>query len=912
MNNDRNVDSYREITNFLNNKKVKEHGLSNLYLVKKTDSNGDVSTYYGLNCFTNYGMEKLFSSSYNYPYYIYLGTGKGIVSINDTKLFETIYEGLSYLSGSSKYSNAEAYRYPLYYDRDNGMITCFGSILEYNGTPSVPEPGSYKITEYGFGNDSYWITPDNGYENKLWSHSLVYDESGKQTSFIIRQGDKLEIKVFFCVSYHESMITDAWKNNAYPIITSAQTFMYSKFGGYNGYIDRIFSYGYTGSETYNYYTSASSVVYSAFMNNEVSIINTFSGYTLDNDTSYSALLHLIYYDSYGSEGFRVDMLPKLSVPQEFDNTFSVSSIPTSFDSLQSLISKKLNVSQLSVDNVSLFSFKNGDWSNNIEFINDPDTDYYDSMNTDYSSYGYDKQVPTIYYTSAPDYFSKMYIYQNLNDDVRITALSSDSPSTVYATDKYWDTSSWKLITDKNNIPEELQRCRYWLTDISKSPYRSPIHPIREKKLGLSESLKFEQKPEDFRVISCAHDEGFMRICDNYEYGWYSMDSKVYVPDQNLSFPMCDTVYTVNYNTKTWGKWLVSVPYQKPEIILINMEGVKESGVIPTPIIYSVKDFGHTSTYAYSMETETGTGIFCRSLLTSYANPKNMFIVIDVRSDSPNVYAITGSAWACAMYGTNNIAFSSSSSDKPELKIYNVDSDSVIKTIDLSDKFTNKDFRVVAHGKLVWVYSQNDYGYTWLIDTETETFTIVLENFMGKYGGYSSPSHISFTDKFLVLSPGSSSSLFESNSITLINVDEPTKTLYPLDTTDVYEGYSIANTVFRYINNDTPSLFMSYKRDGSSTTIDSVIMDIGLYYHTGEKHYIRNADYYTMIPYGEYLINPYNGIQIPLWSLMKMRIKGSTTTFNSINGDCKLSNLGTIKCTLSNIGPLKNTITGELQ
>lgn len=936
---------YSRIVNFFKTKAAKNHGISNIYLVKKIDEKGDESVYYGLNCLTNYGMEKMFSSSYNSPYYIYLGTGTGKVSPNDETLFEILYEDLGRLScSSSTADDINSYSYPLYYDRDTGMITCIGKLLTYDNIPSYSgEKKTYKITEYGFGNDGYYISPGNpyGYKNRLWSHSLVYDENGKQTYFKYTNDEYLKITVFLCVSYHESLITNSWKNNVFPVITSASIAGKFNFGRTGGYINRLYGRRWSDSndKIWDYAVNANyPMAYSALMNSEITVSHTFASAPLYPDsTSYSSIVelyHYIDYDTYDSSlskyvqldsPFAIEILPRLKEPKTFEVIRNVEtssgSYPTTVQSMHECTSMMLQVSRAKVDDVCMFNTRTGEWDNHVEFINDPDQEYYDSMKI---QVGY-MIAPTIYYTSAPDYFSKLYVYQNLNVDNPIVALTEDSSSTIYATDKYWDTSSWQLITNRTHIPEELRRSRYWITDTdSRSPI--PVQPIREKDIDMDGVLRFPTKPEYFRKLEYTFESGFKRgDCDNYEYGWFIRDRIVYVPDQNISFPVTsDTSSSSYFRSMTWGKWLITFPEKKPEIIIINMDGVKETGIIPTPQVISLNDYGITSSSINSIETETGTGIFCKAVLQYSANVNNRFFVIDVRGDEPEIHAVIGSGWASAMYGTSNIAYGNTSKDivspNTELVIYNVDTKSVIKRIDTSEYFTRKDFSLVAHGKYVWAFSYNDYSYTWLIDTETEEWKPVNISFMKPYYYYSDPYVVSSIDGWMCLSHKYSGDYVCSESaVVVINVADPTNPIYPYSQPELYSssynGYSLCNASFKYIEENTLVLIISYKTSSYSYSRTSII-DIGRYYHTGElscSTYISSSSEHELLPYGEYIINS-GGVQVPIKLLLDYKITGSTDTVSSliIGSDTYLSNTGTIKFTVSNVGPFKTTISGERQ
>ena len=193
-------------------------GLSNLYVIQKVDLEGNVTEYYGMNLLTDYGMSQYFVAKQSFPTSIYFGNGSGSFNYTSNSLISPISNVPATVSDTS-----HSYAYPLYYSGENagGIITCVCRWL----TAYIPYvwdniTTAITISEYGIGDAITYAQSDI----KLWTHSWVYDNHGNKTTITKTPQEQLIITVYFCMSYTEQMINDAWEAGKYIVITTPYRF----------------------------------------------------------------------------------------------------------------------------------------------------------------------------------------------------------------------------------------------------------------------------------------------------------------------------------------------------------------------------------------------------------------------------------------------------------------------------------------------------------------------------------------------------------------------------------------------------------------------------------------------------------------------------------------------------------------
>lgn len=852
-----NYEIYQRAMQFAKNKKSNGGGLSNLYVIQKTDINGNlIDEYYGMNMMTDYGMSQYFVSGNSFPTNIYIGDGTGSFNHTSNSLISP-----TTINPSTVSDKTISYAYPLYYDKISGLVTCVCKYLtayfDYN-ISGITDPIS--VTEYGLGT-AY---------NALWTHSWVYDITGSQTYITKNINERLTITVFLCFSYYESLITSGYVNDRYTMITTMHRFFTDKMYENNIYTYKRFGTGCTRERTK---TS------SGFMNNEITRYTNLSPFTMYSGSTTDAG----YIDGFcqWSSGFMTLEPQQLDEPDDFDINLRMNWNDhyknTGLSKRFGEASAASSFTQADISSVSLFNHKTNKWDIPVEFINDPNKSYCETPMSVY--------FPTVIYYTNNNTVMKMYVYQNIRVDDPIVKLDNEL-STVYATNKYWDTSSWVLITDYDNIPEELQTCRYWITPSSSVS----LGPIR--------------KSQDFTVISpngnveeyswCNTANGGYPVCDNYEYGWFKQNNTVYVPEHQLKFVEGINGYTSS-SSMTYGKWLLTFS-------LTTTYSLSDMSVLPTiPTAVKVTPLFSSSINCFSncYRTKSDTGLVClQSLTTNEAN------IIDLRNENYNQILINSKLSTC-IWDTNYIAYISPDNTS-KVKVYDIDTNSDIMEFDIPSDISNVTF-MFGHRNHIWITNGSTYSY--VLNTDDNTITGCTNNI--SYTSGLNYVEITCVDDAVVIykyneTKTTNAYYMKHNDHTVIN------NLSEFDLGLSYLTNKVTYTL-RYVRDNILVLLITMGRyQSSSYGAYNLVIDFGRYLYDGTKSYTyRNIDKTpNLVPFGEFFIEGNKKIPIEHW--LSHRIIGTTRTISTVNDRIKNVSGKQWSTTITNIPEFTGLPPGSVQ
>ncbi|NMA75563.1 MAG: hypothetical protein GX963_15740 [Bacteroidales bacterium] len=820
---------YDRLMQFAKNKSNKHSGISNMYVIQKTNLNGEiVDEYYGMNMMTDYGMSRYFVSNNNFPTNIYIGNGTETFNHTTNTLISPVVTSSSTASDTTK-----AYDYPLYYDKISGLITCVCKYLtayfDYNIT-NISD--TISITEYGLGTA----------HNALWTHSWVYDITGAQTYITKEINERLTITVFMCYSYYESLITSGWENNRYTVITSMRRFFNAKM-----YEDYIYTY-----KRYDLKASRSKThTSSGFMDNEL--------------TRYTNLSNIILYAGQENESGYIDGFCQYTngfitlEPQllETPESFDVIQTPMTYgaDFLSYAVGEKTSnmpFTQMDIESLSMFNYKTNMWDNNEQF----------SHNTDH----WYSETPMGIAFAQPLYYTNnntkmlVYVYQNIRTDDPIIKINSNGISTVYVTDKYWDTSTWVLITNLDDIPTAQQTKRYWITptnEISLSIERQSgeLRVTPPKGANLTYSFDTTTTPP----IDTGNN-----LCDNYEYGWFMIGNTVYITTNNTQF---DIGSSTNITAMTYDKWLV-VFNSATTYTLVDMSVLSP---IPTPQTKTPLFTTGINCFTNCYRTETGTGLIClQSLTTQESN------IIDLRNNGFK-QVLLDSKMATCIWGTNRVAYIPSS-DTTKIRIYDLDLNAYIYEFSLPDGISNVPF-MFAHKTYMWI--TNGSTYTYAIEIATGISTACNLNILIN----SSLQNVQFTsvDEMVIVYSHTTTNNSNFEKTYCLQINRPTM---PLQISDLYDGrylYDRFTLRLRYINNNTLALVRVCRYAYTYNYTDLQVVDFGKYLHDGTI-YSRDETVRGVVCYGifgEFLIRRINN-RLPIEYFLPHRIVGTTKTISTVN------------------------------
>ena len=661
---------YQRAMRFAKNKIAGAHGgLSNVYVIQKTNLDGDVvGEYYGMNLMTDFGMSQYFVTNASFPTKIYIGNGTGTFNHTTNTLISPIVTTGSTLSDGTK-----SYNYPLYYDSISGLITCMSKfITAYFDYNIAGITDTISITEYGLG--SAW--------NAMWTHSWVYDIAGSQTYVTKAVNERLTITVYLCYSYYESLITNGHTNGVYSVITTMERFFNNRM-----YEDYTYTFKKDSSKTSRSVTRTSS----GFMNNLLTRYTNLTTFLLNPGTTDDAG----YMDGFCqyTNGFLSVERQVLDTPEAFDRTqqfitFDDEGLAKAFGDKN----QNLQFTQADVSSVALFNRDTAAWDNAESFVNDASKWYNES------TMGLTFQCP-IRYTNN-NTIMLMYVYQNLSINDPILALNNAGLSTVYVTDKYWDTSSWVLLTDQTSIPQSLQNKRYWITP----NFTIPLNPVRSKKGLLLNPPGGRMTMTEWSASIAPTNRGHATTCGA---GWYAISNIIYIPETHNHFAVGANGYRFDIS------W-IGLPNHAllftttPQVVDVNLT------TLANPVQNSITPNFSTATTSVlnnCYRTSNGTNRICMQSLNI-----NESVIMDF-SGATCVQEVILSKNACMIYGTNRMAYHDATNTS-NICIYDTDAHGVIATFTIPSGWSTIPFMFGLKNH-VWI---SNGSTTYLITIDTQTIT----------------------------------------------------------------------------------------------------------------------------------------------------------------------------------------------
>lgn len=821
---------------FIENNKFKHSGLSNIYVIRKTDIDGKlIGEYYGRNLMTDYGMTRYFVNNDSFPSNVYIGNGSGSFNNTNNTLLSAIITEPAKIS-----DNNISYSYPLYYDDISGIVTCICKYktcyFDYN-ISGISDPVT--ISEYGIGT-AY---------NALWTHSWVYDTLGSKTTVTKKPNERLTITIFMCLSYQESLITSGWENGRYTVITTMNQF----FNKMNE--SSILTYARNG-ETVNRGINRTK---SAYMNNEITLYTNLNSFFVTNTSDSQG-----YVDGFSqyTEGFNTLEAQTIDIPESFERIVrshvfgDIYNIADQFGA--KIDNSNLPFTQADITSVSLYNYKTGEWDIEEDFYNYPNYRYTETM-------AFTNLSTPIWYTNN-NTIQKMYVYQNMYSDNPIIKIAGNV-STVYATDKYWDTSSWVHISDYTNIPESVRTAKYWITNSN----TVGIIPTR-----LNDKFHIIPSGDDVKNINIGNYVTGYIMCENPEYEWIAWNSYVYFFKYNKRIEIPNWVSSYKYDRiiTTWDKYLLTTK---------RIDSSNKYFVCDTSIVNASTTELQGNLYPCNYDpisnafTSTDTGIFVSSNYNSKCD------IIDVKNGV--VYNDVDAYRTACIWGTDRVARLIKDSNEIIIEECTAEGRSTIKSIPFNLDFTN----LVLFGHTNHLY---------IINTQTSTlYHINIDN-----GEISTDNHeagwfyeynfstykFTMVDDIIVIY---SSMADRISRIYYIDLRNP-------NSIKSLEGWS-SNTYssglkckLKQVKENALLLLVSFISSigGYDSDVYEYAIDFGRFIREGlvNWRYVRTDDSGSLMTYGDYVI--WNGNKkIPIEYFLYHKIIGTTKTISTVNNSKQISN-----------------------
>lgn len=522
-----------EISKFVDNflKKNNNVPLRNLYIFKSEDKDGNITDMrYGVNLIIRGGYSAA-PPTYS-DHILYVGDGVGIPSYDDTAL-------IHYLATAQQTSDASGV-YPIQYDSQKGLIyqyrQCGGYSLDYTvlGT-------SFNVTEFGL----YHKTAPVG----LVTHGLILDSEGHPSYIEKRLYEKLTIDVrllFVTTPEIQHRLINSGIYGIMPPFSFRQSIPYSASSTFGSNIRNVSSYWHCDG---NYFpidsVSGKKGVDHSINTSLLETLSTNAQIKQSNWITCPSLLNELWYEfvsclRIGSEG------TTSGIWNEFLLLMFVNGEPETLTS-EYVFSQR---STETLDFSEMFqSVRRGAWDSDFGYGRFPVANFeiLSSYMYNFEDHLWNIQDTTTSCATSDFHFSnwrycvrkvfminpngiekQMFIFVNDNVNIQITKFSN-SGIVLYATDAWWDTSTWLLITNLNEVTLSQGTKRYYICESEDT-----LYPVRDQ-----EYPKFICNGKDYTWSDDAYDAvdvsgvNIPAICCSDDYECYCTVNYIFFHPEGL-------------------------------------------------------------------------------------------------------------------------------------------------------------------------------------------------------------------------------------------------------------------------------------------------------------------------------------------------------------------------------------------
>lgn len=809
----------------------KTSSISNVYVLRTIDRDGNVTCErYGMNLMTNYGMTRYFTNNDTFPTNLYIGNGSGSFNYSTNSLLSPIITTPASMPSGG---NSKSYAYPLYYDSISGTISTIMKYMNVFFDYTISGiTGMIEISEYGIG--TAWTS--------LWTHSWVYNSLGQKSTIQKNINERLDITVYMCMTYPVSLITDAMAAGKYICITSQERF----FNRQNN-VTMVESALHTFKR--NSYSSRNKThTISSFVDNKYTITSNMGDFII-SDTEDSLNGYIDGFISWNS-GFNMFDRVLLPTPEAVDIVGKPTSIRdcTSVAGFSSNFGKdgsNIRFTQADITASYTADRTTGEYTCADAFLNDSSKWYGDqSFNTAFAN--------TMYYTNN-NALETIKLYRNMNPTDPIVAMSGGAV-TLYATNEYWNTSSWTLITNMASIPQAVQSAKYWLTpeSVQLKPVRSlPAFEFKTHDNVRGGQLSFDsvQTKFDYSTYDVANQS------------WFTIGGNIYVVSRGNVVVNTGSGVCIGYDKNV-------ITYHGNQYKLTNL-----SQVVITPETLTLVS-SMSSTYSHISESKTGYIIFQNRTNSSSKNA----VKIDCRGQN----GITQTQLSCidssCIYNNSTYYVCIDDTDPRLINVKALSNDAVYKSFSIpSNKAVPK--IVFGIGNYVYATDCSTYGYSFDItganDTQVET-----EGFPTITNAYDVKA--TAVDDMLIVYDKSAADL--KGGVWCIETKNPTVIVNLNGVTYTPYGY-IGGMNLNLFKINGNSYIIEYDNKDTNGNKDHRIhhfaIDLGRYLATGEMNYIYdNVDNErTYVKFGdEFML--YGNTMFHVGNLIPHRLVGTTRCVGS--------------------------------
>ena len=918
---------------------------SNLYVFRKYVNDVQVGDeVYGMNTMTDYGFAQYFSNKRDFPTSLYIGKGTD-ESVNfkttQTLISPSTDKAATVISScNGPYTYNDHYKYPLWYDSTSGLISVICRYMDcrFNDQVSGGPSTDVSITEYGIGTAI----------NELWTHSWLYDLQGdKINNFTKYANERLDIQVFFVLTYDKKLITDALSAGKNIALTTMEFFVNDRFGSddADGYIfkrnnvigklsvDRIIEVG-TNSNASVYMTMKPYEIYKGsgellgYLDGFVQKSNGYiclerqfqTGSREDVDVLIKPPFQILpgeNYDSYGSH------ITANSIATKFGNN-SYPDYP---------------FTNIDVSKAYLFNKSTATYSNEVQYQNNPNHQY------DETAFGTTCAI-AIYYTNTTT-GNIIECFLHVNPDVNDSIVKfNNGNTTIYATDEYWNRSSWTLITDVSNVPTELRNKHYYIsgTNVTLNPVRESIEFTLTGNAGDRFFINFNK--------STTREDA---TCENYDVGYFVIGHTVYFPNKRSIYeiPQFASLYRESLNHYCYAENIVTfgmlgTTTGNPSYYFTNMsEYLHDIGNITTTqysCTNATNGFTVDTALNDTYHTETNNGVIGFQALGNKSEFVVMYIQYEVDNPTAGIighmarrFRFTSSMGCCIQDTNSRNRIAYYYNKHVYVAEYNVTANTwtQICDFDLPSGYSDP-ILIFGLNDRVWITNGSSYTHMYNITDTSGTgiacdgvINIITQKFGAKYLSMTSVEDCIIL--YLHDSNGSYTKGIKFQEQFYIYMQQPTN-IHNIPYTDPTSSYIYSRLYMKlkYIRGTTLVLVMGHGYGGGTPGSCIAIADFGKFLNkpvdaatgidwdyasgTSDSHNNTNragiycyGPYYVIYDYGVDINAETKGFNfIPIEFVLTHRIQGTTKTISAINSVRHVSG----KQWMTEVSNIKNTKYGD--
>ena len=486
---------------------------SNIYHIVAKDLDGNITQeYYGKNIFTEKGLETIGGFNNNQKWRLAIGCGGGGYFFNreDNHLYDPVKHGLSTNQSFCKNTsgNLSTQPFPIHYDPDTGLSIQYipfsdndvGYIFDYN---IMDETGEDYYRDPIYINEIGLVNKNAGAEvssedNDAYTHSKVYDIDGNPTIITKNPYEQLTIHVYLVVSVNTAVLLDDLDSSGIPAVVSPTLFIRLVLGIDDDPLSFLFlrkdqwrnSMAITGVAGFRGYASSDAhctTEYDVESGGKYSISAVDRQTFIENGNFVSRIMvtNQAYYNNrilgWNADRSFIGFISEaagfsLQSAESFEQTIMSNLNDNTFDdvtcsyfgtstSQQDFIADscgycgRLPMTRYSFNTMKVYDYSQHAWVNE-NFDADPYIDYEHTMYP---------QVCVYYKIEYNDPVYERYIF--VNDRTAFPIIRFDTSLLVWASDTYWDPSTWEPVAIAN-VQASLSKKKYYITTD-----RTGINPV---------------------------------------------------------------------------------------------------------------------------------------------------------------------------------------------------------------------------------------------------------------------------------------------------------------------------------------------------------------------------------------------------------------------------------------------------